>query len=82
VQAVADVTVEDGRLRVKLRDAQFVSLALPAAGRDLLDQILALTIDVLMPTLPLGLTLQSVTAEPNGLSISVVGRDVPLTVQS
>ncbi len=82
VQAVADVTVEDGRLRVKLRDAQFVSLALPQAGRDLLDQILALTIDILMPTLPLGLTLQSVTAEPNGLSISVVGHDVPLTVES
>jgi hypothetical protein len=82
VQASADVIVENGRLRVKLRDAQFASLDLPPLSRELLDQILALTIDILMPPLPLGLTLESVTPEPDGLSISVVGHDVPLTVDS
>jgi len=31
-----------------------------------------------MPALPLGLVLESVTPGPDGLSISVVGQDVPL----
>ena len=82
VRAVADIAVDAGHLRVKLRDAQFVSLALPTAGRGILDQILAVSIDLLMPSLPLGLTLQSVIPGPEGLSISVVGRDVPLTVDA
>jgi len=82
VQAVADITVEEGRLRIRLRDAQFESLALPPFGRELLDQILATTIDLLMPALPLGLALQSVTPGPDGLSISVVGHEVPLTAGS
>jgi hypothetical protein len=79
VQAVADITVEKGRLRIKLRDARFASNILPPLGRTLLNQILAATIDLNMPALPLGLALQTVTVGPDGLSISVVGNDVLLT---
>lgn len=80
VEAVADISVEEGQLRIRLREARFASLELPPLGAVLLDQILAATIDLLMPPLPLGLTLQSVTPGPDGLSISVIGHDVPLTV--
>jgi ABC transport system ATP-binding/permease protein len=79
VQAEADITVEKGQLRIKLRDARFESRVLPALGRELLNQILAATIDLNMPALPLGLTLKSVTPRSDGLSISVVGQDVLLT---
>jgi hypothetical protein len=82
VQAVADVTVENGQLRIRLRDARFESLELPPLGRVLLDQLLAATIDLFMPPLPLGLALQSVTPGPDGLSIRVVGEDVPLAASS
>ena len=82
MQAVAEITVEKGQLRIKLRDARFESSVLPALGRELLNQILAATIDLNMPALPLGLALQSVTPGPDGLSISVVGHDVPLTAGS
>jgi hypothetical protein len=82
VQAVAEITVEKGLLRIKLRDARFGSRVLPALGRELLNQILAATIDLNMPALPLGLALQAVTPGPDGLSINVVGRDVPLTAGS
>jgi hypothetical protein len=79
VEAVAEVTVDKGKLRIKLRDARFGSRVLPSLGKALLDQILAATIDLTMPALPLGLALQSVTPGPDALSISVAGRDVPLT---
>ena len=79
VQAVAEITVEEGLLRIRLRDARFDSRVLPPLGKELLNQILAATIDLSMPALPLGLALQSVTPGPDGLSISVVGHDVPLT---
>jgi hypothetical protein len=82
VQAEADITVEQGLLRIKLRDARFGSSALPSLGRELLNQILAATIDLNMPALPLGLALQSVTPGREGLSIDVVGQDVPLTAGS
>ena len=82
VQAVAEITVEKGLLRIKLRDARFESNILPPLGRELLNQILAATIDLAMPALPLGLALQSVTPGPDGLSISVVGNDVLLTAGS
>jgi hypothetical protein len=82
VQAAADITVEEGHLRIKLRDARFNSAVLPPLGKELLNQILAATIDLAMPALPLGLALQSVTPGPSGLSISVAGHDVPLTADS
>ncbi len=82
MQAVADITVEDGLLRIRLRDARFESLELPPLGRELLDQILAATIDLVMPALPLGLALQSVTPGPDGLWISIVGQNVPLAAGS
>ena len=82
VQAVAEITVEKGLLRIKLRDARFGSRVLPALGRELLNQILAATIDLNMPALPLGLALQAVTPGPDGLSINVAGQDVPLTAGS
>lgn len=82
IQATAEITVQDGLLRVSLRDARFNSNVLPALGREVLNQILATTIDLTLPTLPLGLSLQSVTAGPDGLSISVVGHDVLLTPSS
>ena len=66
----------------KLRDARFNSRVLPALGKDVLNQILAATIDLAMPALPLGLALQSVTPGPDGLSISVIGHDVPLAADS
>jgi hypothetical protein len=47
-------------------------------GREILNQILAATIDLSMPALPLGLALKSVTPERDGLSISVIGNDVEL----
>jgi len=79
VRAVAEITVEKGQLRIRLRDAQFESRVLPALGREILNQILAAAINLKMPALPLGLVLQSVTPGPDGLSISVVGHDVLLT---
>jgi hypothetical protein len=79
VQAVADISVEEGQLRIRLRDARFASNVLPPLGTELLNQILATSIDLFMPELPLGLALQSVTPGPDGLSISVVGQDVLLT---
>jgi hypothetical protein len=79
VQATAKITVEKGRLRIRLSDARFDSNVLPELGREVLNQILDTTIDLAMPDLPLGLALQSVTPGPDGVSISIVGRDVPLT---
>ena len=82
VRATAEITVEKGKLRIKLRDAEFASNVLPALGRELLNQILAATIDLSMPALPLGLAIESVTPGSNGLSISVGGNDVLLTADT
>ena len=83
---VADIAREAGvadgtiYLYFKSKDDLLISLFESRIVR--VNQILAAAINLKMPALPLGLALESVTPGPDGVSISVVGQDVPLTAGS
>lgn len=78
IAATAEVSVVDGALAVKLRDAQAVGLEAPAPVRDYLGGLVQSTLAAQLPQLPFGLTLDQVVVQPDGLAITATGADVPL----
>ena len=78
ITAVADISVVGGEFRVKLRDAQALSLPAPQAVKDYVSGLVENTVRARLPALPFGLTLDQVRVQPDGLAITAVGHDVPL----
>ncbi|HLU32694.1 MAG TPA: DUF2993 domain-containing protein [Natronosporangium sp.] len=80
---VAGVEVTDGRVQLRIVELSVAEGELPAGAGPLVDELVGsvtqrLTLDVALPALPYGLTLESVRAEPAGLVVEVSARDVPL----
>lgn len=78
ISAVADISVVDGQFEVRLRDAKAVGVQTPQIARNYLDGLVERSVTARLPQLPFSLTLDSVTVEPEGLSINATGRNVPL----
>jgi hypothetical protein len=78
IEAVADVSVVDGEIQVRLRDARAIGVPVPGAAKGFLDDLVNETLVAKMPALPFGLTLDLLTAATDGLAITATGRDVTL----
>jgi hypothetical protein len=76
--AVADVTVVDGQFQVNLREITAVGIEAPGVVRNYLDDLAQRTVTARLPDLPFSLTLNDVSAAPNGLAITATGHDVAL----
>jgi hypothetical protein len=76
--AIADVTVVDGQFQVNLREVTAIGIEAPAVVRNYLDDLAQRTVTARLPELPFNLTLDDVSAAPNGLAITATGHDVAL----
>ncbi len=76
--ALADVTVVEGQFQVNLREITAVGIEAPAVVRNYLDDLAQRTVTARLPDLPFSLTLDDVSAAPNGLAITATGHDVAL----
>lgn len=76
--AVADVTVVDGVISVRLRDAKAVGVEVPQVAKNYLDDLVNQNLTARLPALPFGLTLDRLTVAADGLAITATGHDVPL----
>jgi hypothetical protein len=78
ISAVADVTVVDGAIQVRLRDAAAVGIEVPQVAKNYLADLVNRSITARLPQLPFGLVLNSLTPTANGLAIAATGHEVPL----
>jgi LmeA-like phospholipid-binding len=78
IDALAEVSVVDGEIQVRLRDAHAVGVPVPNAARGFLDDLVSNTLVAKMPPLPFGLTLDDLSATTEGLAVTATGSDVPL----
>jgi LmeA-like phospholipid-binding len=76
--AVADVTVVDGVISVRLRDAKAVGVEIPQVARNYLDSLVNQNLTARLPALPFGLALDHLSVAGPGLAITATGHDVPL----
>jgi hypothetical protein len=76
--AVADVTVVNGVISVRLRDAKAVGVEIPQLAKNYLDDLVNQNITARLPALPFGLTLDRLAVAADGLAITATGHDVPL----
>lgn len=75
----ASVRVDDGRVRVRVAELDAEGGDLPAQARGLADRYARdLAVDLRLPTLPFNLTLDEVSAQPEGLAVTASARGVPL----
>jgi hypothetical protein len=78
IEAVADVSVVDGEIQVKLRDARAVDVSVPPLAKSFLDDLVNNVLVANLPALPFGLELDGLVVAADGLAISAKGSDVPL----
>ncbi|HEY7225669.1 MAG TPA: DUF2993 domain-containing protein [Micromonosporaceae bacterium] len=78
IEASAAVTVDGGRIELRLRDARAVGVPMPAVGLPALDQLMNAAIVATIPRLPFGIGLDALTVTPGGLAVSASGRAVTL----
>jgi hypothetical protein len=78
IAARADLSVVNGALRIKLRDAEAVGVNAPNAVTSYLTGLAQRTIDARLPQLPFSLRLDDVIVQPEGLNITATAREVPL----
>jgi hypothetical protein len=76
----AEVTVDGGVISLRVTElAVEEPSGLPGDAGPLLDEIAQrLSVDVPLPPLPYGLSVESVRAAPSGLAVTVTATDVPL----
>ena len=68
----------DGEFQVSCARSTAVGVQAPAVVRNYLDDLAQRSLQSpSCPTLPFGLTLDQVSAEPDGLAVTATGRDVP-----
>lgn len=78
ISANASVSVTDGRLRIKLRDAKADKTPVPQIAQDYVAGLVERSVAARLPDLPFSLSLDDVAVEEDGLAVSATGRDVPL----
>lgn len=78
IEAVADVSVVDGAIQIRLRDAKAIGLAMPSVANEVIDGLVNNALVARLPALPFGLTVQRLVVEPEGLAVTIVGQNVPL----
>lgn len=78
ISAVAELSVVDGEFQLDLSELTAVGREVPSAVADFLDDLAQRAITARLPQLPFGLTLVGVRAEPTGLAVTAIGRDVSL----
>jgi hypothetical protein len=77
--ATATFTVKDGKLSVKVSDAEIEGVALNPALQSALDNLQRkLSIPVDLPPLPFNMKLNSVRAQQEGLAVSATAKNVPI----
>jgi hypothetical protein len=77
--ATAKFTVKDGKLSVKVSEAQIEGVTLSPALQGPLDRLQArMSFPVDLPTMPFGMKLDSVRAQENGLAVTVTAHNVPI----
>ena len=76
----ADVQVVDGVVQVRVTDLSAEGAALPAGAEPVLAEVVQdLSVDVALPPLPYGLSVESVRVDRTGLVVTVTAVDVPLS---
>jgi hypothetical protein len=78
IEAVADVSVVDRQIQVKLRDARAVDVSVPTPAKGFLNDLVNDVLVANLPALPFGLELDSLVVATDGLAISATGSDVSL----
>lgn len=78
VAATADIGVENGQFTVTLRDATALNMPVPPVVRTILGRLAERSITAGLPELPFGLTPTAATVRPEGVMVTVTGRDVLL----
>jgi len=78
IMAVADVSVVNSEIQVKLRDATAVGVQAPQVAKNFLDNLVNRSITARLPELPFGLTLDRLNVTTDGLAITATGHEVPL----
>jgi hypothetical protein len=79
VSATADVTVSGGEFEVRLRNVSAVGVATPGIVAPYLQALTGQAISGRFPALPFGLNIDTVSVQPDGLSVGASGRDVSLS---
>lgn len=76
----AKVVVDNNRIRVVVSDLDDESGGLPARARSVAEQYARkLSVTFTLPPLPFDLTVEQVTAEPDGLAVTATAHGVPIT---
>jgi hypothetical protein len=78
IKAVADVSVVNSEIQVKMRDAAAVGVQAPPVARNFIDNLVNRSISARLPQLPFGLTLDRLNVTTDGLAITATGHEVPL----
>jgi hypothetical protein len=78
MQATADVSVTNGRIELRLRDAGAVGVTLPPVAVSALDALVHAVLNPDLPPLPFGIALQSLQVTPDGLAVAITGHDLTL----
>jgi hypothetical protein len=78
IEAAVEVTLAEGQIQLRLRDAVIVGRDVPDFALSAIDMIVNAVIVAFLPPLPFGITLHELTIRPDGLAVSATGRDIVL----
>lgn len=78
IEAAVEVTLANGQIELRLRDAAVVGRNVPDFGLSAIDMIVNAVLVAFLPPLPFGITLDDVQAKPDGLAVTATGTDVTL----
>lgn len=78
IAATAEVSLQDGQIHLRFRDAAAVGLEMPEAGLAVLNALVNAVIVVAMPPLPFDITLDTLEVTPGGLRVGATGYDITL----
>jgi hypothetical protein len=76
--AAAEVTVVDGHIEVRLRDARAIGVSLPQMVLGPLSDLANHVLVANLPALPFGLQLDRLDVAGDGLSVTITGNEVQL----
>jgi hypothetical protein len=78
IEATTEVSLRDGQIELRLRDAAAVGQSVPDVGLAILDAVANLVLVAVLPPLPFDITIGALDITPDGLAITATGRDVTL----
>jgi hypothetical protein len=75
----AELSLAEGKIRVRFRDLAAEGVPDIPAARNLINEIAErISVDVALPALPFALQVENVTPRPEGLAVTATARGVPL----